>query len=278
MSAGALLEVDAVDVRYGAVPALRGVSLTVGPGETVALVGPNGAGKTSVLRAVSGLVPLAGGRVLVDGADVSSWAPHRRVRLGLAHVPEGRDLFPSLTVVENLRYGFWAKRREAAWSARLDEVFDWFPALRDRRDLAAGRLSGGEQQMLALGRALMSTPRLLLVDELSLGLAPVVVEQLFALLRQVNEAGTAVLVVEQYVPMALAHTDRAYVIAKGEIKVEKPSAELLGDPALVASYLGARPAGSAGAGTPPVEPPPPPPPVPDPHPHRPRRPRSPRPA
>jgi branched-chain amino acid transport system ATP-binding protein len=248
---GALLSVEEIDVHYGSVQALRGVSLAVEAGEMVALLGANGAGKTTTLRTISGLLAPSSGRVMFDGADVSGVPAHRLVRVGIAHLPEGRDLFPSLTVEENLRYGFWTQRRVAnagdVYRSKLDEMYAWFPRLLERRSQAAGTLSGGEQQMLGVARALMSSPRLLVVDELSLGLAPLVVEQLFDILRSVNATGTAILLVEQFVHMALGNTHRAYVLAKGEVRMEKPSAELLDDPELVASYLGSSSDG-AGAG------------------------------
>jgi branched-chain amino acid transport system ATP-binding protein len=236
---GALLMVDAIDVFYGSVQALRGVSLRVDEGEMVALVGANGAGKTTTLRTISGLLGPRNGRIALDGVDIGGVAAHKLVRRGIAHLPEGRDLFPSLTVEENLRYGYWSKRKfKKEYRGRLDRMFGYFPRLEERRKQAAGTLSGGEQQMLGVARALMSSPRLLLVDELSLGLAPMIVEQLFEILKTVNAEGTAILLVEQFVHMALGNTDRAYVLAKGEVALEKASSELLEDPQLVASYLG----------------------------------------
>ncbi|MDQ3756708.1 MAG: ABC transporter ATP-binding protein [Actinomycetota bacterium] len=235
----ALLEVEGLQVHYGAVQALRGLSLEVHAGEMVALLGANGAGKTTTLRTVSGLLAPSGGSVRLDGAEVGGVPAHRLVGRGVAHLPEGRDLFPSLTVEENLRYGHWTRRRDRAdYRRRLGEVMDHFPRLRERRSQAAGTLSGGEQQMLGVARALMSKPRLLLVDELSLGLAPMIVRQLFDILRQVNVEGTAVLLVEQFVHMALGNTDRAYVLAKGEVALSGRSADLIEDPRLLASYLG----------------------------------------
>jgi branched-chain amino acid transport system ATP-binding protein len=235
----ALLEVDSIDVSYGAVQALRGLSLEVGEGEKVALLGANGAGKTTTLRAVSGLLTPNRGTIAFQGQRVDGQPAHRLVARGIAHLPEGRDLFPSLTVEENLRYGHWTRRRDRAdYRRQLDRVMDHFPRLRERRDQAAGTLSGGEQQMLGVARALMSSPKLLLVDELSLGLAPMIVRQLFEILDEVNLAGTSVLLVEQFVHMALGHTDRAYVLAKGEVVLTGRSADLLQDPALIASYLG----------------------------------------
>ena len=234
-----LREVSEIDVAYGAVQAVRGLSVEIGEGEMVALLGANGAGKTTTLRTISGLLRPTRGTVTFGGRRIDGLAAHQVVGHGIAHVPEGRELFPSLTVLENLRLGYWSKRRSPGdYSARLDWVLGHFPRLRERSGQAAGSLSGGEQQMLVMGRALMSSPRLLLADELSLGLAPKIVEQLFGILRSIKEEGTAVLLVEQFVHLALQHTDRAYVLAKGRVTLARPSAELKDDPALVASYLG----------------------------------------
>lgn len=249
----ALLEVEAIDVSYGGVSALRGVSLEVAAGEMVVLLGANGAGKTTTLRAISGLVTPHAGCIRYDGEDITGLPAHQLVGRGLAHLPEGRDLFPSLTVEENLRYGHWTRRRDKAdYRRQADRVMDHFPRLRERRDQVARTLSGGEQQMLGVARALMSSPRLLLVDELSLGLAPIVVQQLFEILDEVHRDGTAVLLVEQFVHTALAYTDRAYVLAKGQVTIAAASKELRDDPALVASYLGgeAPAVAPAGAGAP----------------------------
>jgi branched-chain amino acid transport system ATP-binding protein len=234
-----VLEMVLCHVRYGLVPALRGVSLEVRHGEMVALLGANGAGKSTTLRAISGLVHPHAGEILVAGERIDHLDAPQVVRRGVAHLPEGRDLFPNLSVKENLRYGYWPRRKDrAGYPAMLEEILDFFPRLRERASQRAGTLSGGEQQMLGVGMALMSRPSLLIVDELSLGLAPKVVAQLFEILKIVNRRGTSILIVEQFVPLALAHTDRAYVLAKGEIVVTKPSAELRDDPALIASYLG----------------------------------------
>lgn len=235
----ALLEIDDIRVFYGSVQALFGVSLHVNEREMVALAGANGAGKTTTLRTVAGLQAPKTGAIRFKGEDISGIPAHKLVSRGIALLPEGRDLFPSLSVEENLRYGYWSKRKNKAdYSGRLDRMMDFFPRLRERRTQAAGTLSGGEQQMLGVARALMSSPELLLVDELSLGLAPMIVEQLFEILKQVNDEGTSVLLVEQFVHMALGNTDRAYVLAKGEVVMEGPSRALLDDPQLIASYLG----------------------------------------
>jgi branched-chain amino acid transport system ATP-binding protein len=234
-----MLEIDGIDVSYGRVQALRRLSLRVDEGEMVALLGANGAGKTTTLRAVSGLVPYTAGSIRVGGREVSSVSPAQVVTLGVAQLPQGRELFGELTVLENLRLGHWSRRQEKArLEARIERVFDLFPRLRERAAQQAATMSGGEQQMLAVGRALMSQPRLLLVDEASMGLAPLIVTQLFEAIEEVNRAGTAVLVVEQFVHLALQHTARAYVLAKGEVAVEGPSAELLHSPEVLAAYLG----------------------------------------
>ena len=222
------LEVEQLDVFYGQIPALRGLSLHVGRGEMVALLGVNGAGKTTTLRTISGLLAPRRGSVVVAGRDITGLPAHEVVRLGVSHLPEGRELFPSLTVVENLRMGYWPKRTDkAGLQPAMDRVMDAFARLRERASQPAGTLSGGEQQMLAVARALMSSPTLLLV-----------VAQLFDSLRQVNAQGTAVLLVEQFVHMALQNSDRAYVLAKGEVVASGPSAELLRDRRLVETYLG----------------------------------------
>jgi branched-chain amino acid transport system ATP-binding protein len=236
----ALLEVDSISVYYGPIQALRDVSIRVDEGEMVALVGANGAGKTTTLRAISGMLAPRRGAITLAGKKVHGLPSYEVVTLGIAHVPEGRELFGALSVEDNLRLGHYSRRKAAAGELdrRLEEAFDYFPILRERRSQASATLSGGEQQMLVVARALLSAPRLLLVDELSLGLAPKIVSQLFDILKAVNERGTAVLLVEQFVHMALGNTDRAYVLQKGEVAAEAPSSELLSDPALVASYLG----------------------------------------
>jgi len=246
-----LLSVTDLHVHYGLIPALRGVTLEVRPGEMVALLGANGAGKTTTLRAISGLIKPRSGAIMFNGERIDGAAPTDVVRRGIAHLPEGRDLFPGLTVKENLRYGAWPVRRDRrGFHDRLESVYDAFPKLKERSGQKAGTLSGGEQQMLGVGIALMSNPKLLIIDELSLGLAPLIVATLFEELQRVNSLGTAVLLVEQFVPLALANTDRAYVLAKGEVQLCGSSRDLADDPALVASYLG----GGAPAAKAPVKP------------------------
>jgi branched-chain amino acid transport system ATP-binding protein len=234
-----ILQVEDIDVSYGQVRALRGVTLRVGKGEMVAMVGANGAGKTTTLRAISGLMHPSRGRITFEGRAIHDMPAQDVVQLGVAHVPEGRDLFSSLTVTENLRLGYWTRRSHGdAFSGRLNDVMDYFPRLRERAHQAAGTLSGGEQQMLVIARALMSSPKLLVVDELSLGLAPIVVTDLFSILRAVNAGGTSVLLVEQFVHLALENTHRAYALAKGSIVAEGSSEDMAKDQTLVAAYLG----------------------------------------
>ena len=246
MAPAPVLRVSGIDAYYGQIQALRGLDLHVGDGEMVALLGANGAGKTTTLRVISGLVKPASGEVVFGGEGIGGLPPHAIVRRGLAHLPEGRELFPTTSVEDNLRGGHWVRRGEAGdYEQARDEVMGFFPILRERSSQAAGTLSGGEQQMLGVARALMCRPKLLVVDELSLGLAPRIVQQLFDILHRINESGTAVLIVEQFVHMALRNTDRAYVLSKGQVALEGASDELLADPQLIATYLGEGAAGPA---------------------------------
>ena len=239
LARGPLLEVRDADVYYGPIQALRGVSMTIDAGERIALVGANGAGKSTTLRTISGLLAPRVGEVWFDGEPIHGLAANKVVERGIAHLPEGRELFFGLSVEENLRAGFWSRRHsDLKFRDQREWVMDLFPILRERSKQAAGTLSGGEQQMLGFARALMSRPRLLIADELSLGLAPKIVAQLFDVINEINQEGIAVLIVEQFVHMALANTDRAYVLAKGEVVLEGRSADLLADPALMAAYLG----------------------------------------
>jgi branched-chain amino acid transport system ATP-binding protein len=235
-----MLQLDHVDVFYGPVQALRGVSLTVGDGEMVALLGANGAGKTTTLRTISGLLEPRDGSIVYDGTELAGRPASEIVRLGISQLPQGRELFGELTVRENLRLGYWSRRHEReGLEERIEEMFELFPRLRERADQAPATMSDGEQQMLAASRALMSRPSLLLVDELSMGLAPILVDQLFEALVEVNRRhGTAILVVEQFVQLALQHTSRAYVLAKGEVALSGESNRLLGAPELLDAYLG----------------------------------------
>ena len=234
-----MLDVERLDVRYGAVRAVRGASLTVGRGELVTLLGANGAGKSSTLMAIAGAVRPAGGRVRLDGADVTGARPERMARLGVATVPETRDVFPDLTVSENLRLGAFTRRDGAADIARdREQFFERFPILAERADQPAGTLSGGEQQMLVIARAMMARPRVLLLDEPSLGLAPVVVDRVFEMIASLKAAGLTILLVEQNARKALAVADRAYVMRLGRIEAEGRAAELAKAPALRSLYLG----------------------------------------
>lgn len=241
------LEVDGIDVFYGPVQALRGVSLRVNDGEMVSLVGANGAGKSTTLRAISGLLSTRAGTIRLEGERIDGRRAHEVVSLGVAHLPEGRELFPELTVLENLRLGQWSRRKHRRLDESLERVFELFPRLQERASQQAATLSGGEQQMLAAGRALMSRPRLLLIDELSLGLAPIIVSELFDAVAEVNRQGTSVLLVEQFVHLALRATSRAYVLARGQVVQEGKSEELLASPDVMAAYLGASPADDAAA-------------------------------
>jgi branched-chain amino acid transport system ATP-binding protein len=232
-----MLDVAALSVRYGAVEAVRGLDLTVGRGEIVALLGANGAGKTSALSAIAGLVPAAGGRVTLDGADVTGLAAEALSRRGVALVPEGRRIFAGLTVAENLALGGAAHADAATRRARAAEMEARFPILAERRAQKAGLLSGGEQQMLAIARALMSGPRLLLMDEPSLGLAPQMVERVFDLIAALRAEGLTILLVEQNVPMSLDIADRAVVLANGRVALAGPARDLAASDALRSAYL-----------------------------------------
>ena len=234
-----MLEVTGLVVCYGSVTAVKGISLEVGEGEVVAIIGPNGAGKTSTLRAITGLVPSAGGRVVFRGTDVSRWKAHRIVTLGLGHAPEGRRLFPQMTVMENLRMGAYRRRVPTEIGRTLAQVEELFPRLAERRTQLAGTLSGGEQQMLAIGRALMAEPRLLVLDEPSFGLAPLIVREIGRIVRSLNrERGVSILLVEQNVRMALGIAARAYVMETGRVALSGPSATLAESPHVKAAYLG----------------------------------------
>jgi branched-chain amino acid transport system ATP-binding protein len=234
-----LLAVESLLVRYGPIVAVREVSLRVGQGEIVALLGANGAGKSSFLNAVAGLVPAgAGSRIRFRGEEIQRLAPERIVKLGLALTPEGRRVFPRLTVADNLRLGAVPQSDRASVAAARERVFELFPILSERSAQVAGTLSGGQQQMLAIGRSLMAGPKLLLLDEPSLGLAPILVDQIFELLARLREQGTTILLVEQNVHRALELADRAYVMAGGEIEREGPAAELRASAEIERAYLG----------------------------------------
>ena len=235
-----MLKLESVRVSYGAIEAVKGVDLEVRQGEVVTIIGANGAGKSTLLKAICGLEPLAGGRIAVGGQDCASVPAHKRVGLGVAMSPEGRGVFADQTVLENLMLGAYARRSEtAAIAAAVEREFTRFPRLRERRSQLAGTLSGGEQQMLAISRALMSEPRLLLLYEPSLGLAPLIIKDIFAAIRELRQSGLTILLVEQMAKQALGVADRAYVLETGRITLEGSGRELLENPKVKAAYLGA---------------------------------------
>ena len=233
-----MLKVDNVAAGYGTFQALFGVSLEVNAGESVAVIGPNGAGKTTLLRAISKLIPLTGGDISMQGASLGPVASHEVIARGIAQVPENRRLFPRLTVEENLRMGGYLPSAREKYAERLDFVYSLFPRMRERRHQLAGTLSGGEQQMCAIGRALMSGPKLLLLDEPSAGLAPVVVQSIFELVKRICTEGYTVLIVEQNIRQVLKVVDRAYLLETGRIKQSGPAAELLASDEIRKAYLG----------------------------------------
>jgi len=233
-----VLTLSAVSARYGSVPAISDVSITVGEGEAVGLLGANGAGKSTTLRAISGLIRLSSGTVTFCGRDLAALPPHKIAALGIAHVPEGRQVFPELTVKENLEVASYIPSAKAERNRTLDFVFTIFPALAERRNQLAGTMSGGEQQMLAVGRGLMLRPRLLMLDEPSLGLAPVMTDATFAKIAEVHAMGTAILLVEQNVSRALSMVQRAYVLEGGKVIIQGSSAELAGNTQVQVAYLG----------------------------------------
>jgi len=235
---GPLLRVEDLSVSYGAISALRGVSLTVARGEVVTLIGANGAGKSTTLRAISGLLKPAGGRIVFEDDDISGVPAYRLVARGISMAPEGRGIFPNLTVVENLEMGAYVRKSRTGIAEDIEHSFTLFPRLKERRTQQAGTLSGGEQQMLAIARALMSRPKLLLLDEPSLGLAPIVCSTIFATIEDIKAAGTTVLLVEQNASAALAHCDRAYVLETGMVVLQGTRDEVSGDPRVREAYLG----------------------------------------
>ncbi|MDO3649174.1 ABC transporter ATP-binding protein [Nocardia mangyaensis] len=227
-------------VHYGRIEALHGISLAVSPGELVTLLGANGAGKTTTMRALSGLLPLTSGTILFEGTDITMMKAHDRVVAGLIQAPEGRGVFPGMTVLENLDMGCYGRpfEEKAQYQQTLDWIFEMFPRLAERRKQVGGTLSGGEQQMLAIGRALMARPKLLLLDEPSMGLAPMVIQQIFRIISEINSQGTTVLLVEQNAQQALTRSDRAYIMETGEITKTGAGSALLTDPAVMSAYLG----------------------------------------
>jgi branched-chain amino acid transport system ATP-binding protein len=233
------LEVKDLHVHYGKIEAIKGVSIVVNEGEIVTLIGANGAGKTTMLKTISGIRPVSSGQILFDGQDISKMAAHDRVELGLSQAPEGRGIFPGMTVLENLEMGkYHRKNRKAEMKEDLEKVYHLFPRLLERIDQAGGTLSGGEQQMLAIGRALMARPKVLLLDEPSMGLAPLMIANIFRIITEINNLGTTILLVEQNAQQALQRAHRAYVLETGNVVKEAKASDLLNDPAVRAAYLG----------------------------------------
>ncbi|MCP3786307.1 ABC transporter ATP-binding protein [Micromonospora sp. A3M-1-15] len=233
-----LLEINDLTLLYGRIQALHGISLHVDEGEVVALIGANGAGKTTTMRAISGLRPVASGSIVFDGTDVTRMRADLRVVRGIGQAPEGRGVFPGMTVVENLEMGAYTRRDRSGIAEDMKMVLDLFPRLHERRKQAGGTLSGGEQQMLAVGRALMARPKLLLLDEPSMGLAPMLIQQIFEIITRINEQGTTILLVEQNAQQALSRAHRGYVLETGRIVKEGTGRDLLHDPAVKEAYLG----------------------------------------
>ena len=231
-----MLELENISASYGKVRALEGVSLSVAHGQVVCLLGANGAGKTTTLNCISGVVPLSGGRIRFEGEIVSGLSIDRIVARGIVQVPEGREIFPELSVFDNLSLGAWLYRR--APRGQLDRVYDYFPRLMERAQQHAGTLSGGEQQMLMIGRALMARPKLLLLDEPSLGLSPILIEQVFAIVARIHADGIPILLVEQNARVALAVSNAGYVLENGEIRLSGKASDLAADPEVRAAYLG----------------------------------------
>ena len=234
----ALLEVKDLEVSYGVIKALKGISFEVNEGEIVTLIGANGAGKTTTMQSVIGLIPKKGGTVLYDGQDISKTPCHKIVHLGMSQVPEGRRIFQELTVYENLLMGAYSKKKDEHFEEDLEKVYKRFPRLAERKNQIAGTLSGGEQQMLAMGRALMSRPKLLMLDEPSMGLSPLLVDEVFDIIKDINKDGTTILLVEQNAGKSLAISDRAYVLETGSIVLSGTGAELAASEDVKKAYLG----------------------------------------
>ena len=233
-----IFELRDLEVNYGVIRALKGISLEVEQGEIVTLIGANGAGKSTTLRTISGLIKPKSGSIIFDGADITHLSPSKRVSAGISHAPEGRRIFAEMSVTENLEMGAFLRNDKAAIHADMQDVFERFPILGQRSKQQAGTLSGGEQQMLAIGRALMAKPRLMLLDEPSLGLAPLVVKEIFAIIREINEGGTTIFLVEQNARMALKIANRGYVLETGEITLSGTGEELAASDEVQRSYLG----------------------------------------
>ena len=234
-----MLQIKNLNTYYGYIHALKGIDMEVEQGEIVSLIGSNGAGKTTTLSSIAGLVPPSEGTITFEGKNITNTAPHKLVQMGISLSPEGREVFPALTVEENLRLGAYTKKNKANIKESFDRVYELFPRLKERVSQYAGTLSGGEQQMLAIGRALMSQPKLLLLDEPSLGLAPNLVTMIFKLIVDINKQGTTILLIEQNANMALSISNRAYVLETGNITIQGDAKELAGDPRVKEAYLGA---------------------------------------
>lgn len=233
------LEINNLHVHYGKIEAIKGISVVVNEGEIVTLIGANGAGKSTTLKTISGLRKVTSGSIVFDGRDISNVPAHERVDLGISQAPEGRGIFPGMTVLENLEMGkFHRKNRRAEMSEDLEKVYTLFPRLKERASQVGGTLSGGEQQMLAIGRALMSRPKVLLLDEPSMGLAPQMIANIFRIITEINRAGVTILLVEQNAQQALQRAHRAYILETGNIVKEARASDLLNDPAVKAAYLG----------------------------------------
>jgi branched-chain amino acid transport system ATP-binding protein len=247
-----LLEIEDIHVHYGKIAALKGITVSVEEGEIVSLIGANGAGKTTTLKTISGLRPLSSGSIRFDGRDISRMPGYKRVSAGIGQAPEGRGIFPGMTVEDNLLMGAFARKDD--YSKELAEAYELFPRLAERKSQAGGTMSGGEQQMLAIGRALMAKPKVLLLDEPSMGLAPMLVQQIFSIIEEINRRGTTVLLVEQNAQQALQIATRAYVLETGRVVKSAPGAELLDDPQVRAAYLGGDLGEAAAPAAAPAEP------------------------
>lgn len=234
----AMLEIKDLEVKYGMIKAIKGISFDVNEGEVIALIGANGAGKTTTLHAISGLIPSSKGSITFEGQDITKLPGHKMVYLGMAHVPEGRRVFSQLTVLQNLKMGAYSRKDKNEIEDTLKKVYQSFPRLEERQNQIAGTLSGGEQQMLAMGRALMSHPKIILMDEPSMGLSPIFVEEIFSIIRKISSQGTTVLLVEQNAKKALSIANRAYVLETGNITLDGDANTLLNDDAVKKAYLG----------------------------------------
>ena len=234
----ALLEIKDLEVNYGVIKAIKGVSFDVNEGEIIALIGANGAGKTTILHTITGLIQAKKGSIVFDGKELTKTPPHKIVSMGMAHVPEGRRIFQQLSVLENLKLGAYTRKDKSEIASTLKMVYERFPRLEERKNQVAGTLSGGEQQMLAMGRAFMSKPRIILMDEPSMGLSPLLVSEIFDIIKVINESGTTVLLVEQNAKKALSIADRAYVLETGNITLSGDAKDLINDESVKKAYLG----------------------------------------